>query len=648
MDRQTASQNAPQNAAPRAASSPADAVAHAFENDLMTTGVEPSAGPFVINLCAGMTPLSAAELSLPGLEKHRIFQLSRIEDGRRRYRVRVGVFAAEAEAEAVLCKLRDRYPAALITSATDEDLRCIKDLTTRKTPTAARAAASAGGAVSASPASTAKAPLTPKGPVTETKHAGSRPAALPASASTSPPAPRSAPTAAATQLAGAATAAPIGKSLAPAPSTGVEGRPPSTLMPTAAPARAPMPASASASAPASAPGPVQTSGVPAAKSEAPIAAAAASFKKAMAELSLVEPSATPAATPAVTASVAGEVFSPHKNVAVESSLSLAAERDTAPAAPVLTTAATATARIPRMDTRGEIPFLDLTLESNLGAAQPMNSRPAEAPAPGSLPLTGRKLTADEIWKIPDLDSTQTIRTLTAAELSDENQPKAFVVQLAASDHPVNLEAMPRLDIFSAYRLYSVAIMEQGKILHALRLGFFKEEVSAQAVSGYVKTFFNAPQIVRVSAAEQQRFETSPAASAPPSAKVVELSTRERPAASLPPANGAAARSGSAIFGANGAMTSGSMPAHGAANTGPARTAAAEKAGAKSPPSAKPAALPSKSATANLRAASAARSHALEDRLRAAARDVEASQSGIRRLQTSTGAFLSRLVGKLGK
>ena len=41
----------------------------------------------------------------------------------------------------------------------------------------------------------------------------------------------------------------------------------------------------------------------------------------------------------------------------------------------------------------------------------------------------------------------------------------------------------------AYRLYSVATAGSGKIVHSLRLGFFKEAVSAEAVSGYLKKIF---------------------------------------------------------------------------------------------------------------------------------------------------------------
>jgi hypothetical protein len=102
--------------------------------------------------------------------------------------------------------------------------------------------------------------------------------------------------------------------------------------------------------------------------------------------------------------------------------------------------------------------------------------------------------------------------------------KWFVVQLALSDQPVNLDTMPRLDIFEAYRLYSVALMQEGTIRHALRLGFFTEEVSAEAVLGYLKTFFAAPVVERISVAEHKRFseQQAPAADNKANARVITL------------------------------------------------------------------------------------------------------------------------------
>jgi hypothetical protein len=65
--------------------------------------------------------------------------------------------------------------------------------------------------------------------------------------------------------------------------------------------------------------------------------------------------------------------------------------------------------------------------------------------------------------------------------------------------------VPSLDIFAAYCLYSVAGLDQGKVMHALRLGFFADEISAQAVAAYLQSYFEAPAIKRVSVAERERF-----------------------------------------------------------------------------------------------------------------------------------------------
>ena len=114
---------------------------------------------------------------------------------------------------------------------------------------------------------------------------------------------------------------------------------------------------------------------------------------------------------------------------------------------------------------------------------------------------------------PDCRSTiSTARKPFAAdeeELNDESKEKCFAIQLAVSEQPVNLDAMPHLDIFEAYRLYSIATAGSGKITHSLRIGFFSEEVSAEAVSGYLRTFFPTPSIVRISLAEQALRDPSP-------------------------------------------------------------------------------------------------------------------------------------------
>ena len=108
-------------------------------------------------------------------------------------------------------------------------------------------------------------------------------------------------------------------------------------------------------------------------------------------------------------------------------------------------------------------------------------------------------------RLPSLESTQTVRALTSFELEDDQALRWFVIQLSQSEDAFDPESVPNLDIFSAYRLYSVAGIDQGRIVHSLRLGFFGEEISAGAVASYLTDYYDKPTIKRVSAAERQRF-----------------------------------------------------------------------------------------------------------------------------------------------
>ena len=106
---------------------------------------------------------------------------------------------------------------------------------------------------------------------------------------------------------------------------------------------------------------------------------------------------------------------------------------------------------------------------------------------------------------PSLESTQTLRPLTPLELGEHEAPRWFVVQLALSDDTFDPDALPHLDIFSLYRLYTVIGMDQGRLVHALRLGFFAEEVGARAVANYLAAFYDEASVKRVSVAERDRF-----------------------------------------------------------------------------------------------------------------------------------------------
>lgn len=80
-------------------------------------------GPFVINLHASSAPISLSEAGIEGCRQARVYQIKRVEDHRMRYRLRLGPFSTENEAEAVLRKARETYPSALTATADAEDVR---------------------------------------------------------------------------------------------------------------------------------------------------------------------------------------------------------------------------------------------------------------------------------------------------------------------------------------------------------------------------------------------------------------------------------------------------------------------------------------------------------------------------------------------
>ena len=269
--------------------------------------------------------------------------------------------------------------------------------------------------------------------------------------------------------------------------------------------------------------------------------------------------------------------------------------------------------------------------------------------------------------MPELDSTQTIRALTSAELDDESQEKWFAIQLVVSEQPVNLDAMPHLDIFEAYRLYSVAHAGSGKIVHSLRIGFFREQVSAEAVSGYLRTFFPSPSVMRISTAEQLRFKDAPAPRAVTAAKqdanVIELNpARERNARAPIPtvtmevaAPKAADRSPTGTFrpGSTGTFKTDATGTFKAGASGAYKVNATGSHKALSPtlkPAAKAGGVATKRSASKTSATGKQKilpKKSLGEQLLDEAREVELSESAIRKLPKSD-SLLSRLVGKLTK
>ena len=108
--------------------------------------------------------------------------------------------------------------------------------------------------------------------------------------------------------------------------------------------------------------------------------------------------------------------------------------------------------------------------------------------------------------VPHVERTQTLHALTPLDVDESEASRWFAIQLILADTPIDAAEVPSLDIFDQYRLYSVTGFDGERIMHALRLGFFSSESAAQAVAGYLGTFFKDPSIKRVRMAEQERFE----------------------------------------------------------------------------------------------------------------------------------------------
>jgi hypothetical protein len=106
---------------------------------------------------------------------------------------------------------------------------------------------------------------------------------------------------------------------------------------------------------------------------------------------------------------------------------------------------------------------------------------------------------------PPSDRTQTLRALVVPDDAEVESEKLLVIQLVLSEQEIEPESVPNLAIFNEYRLYSAVGYEQGKVMHALRLGFFTDAAPAEAVCGYLSSYFDAPAVTRVSVAERERF-----------------------------------------------------------------------------------------------------------------------------------------------
>ena len=105
------------------------------------------------------------------------------------------------------------------------------------------------------------------------------------------------------------------------------------------------------------------------------------------------------------------------------------------------------------------------------------------------------------------DDTQSRRVLKDAVI--QGAPVQFAVQLFESATQINLANVSALAIFSHYTLYKTSVTREQRAAHSLRLGFFKDAISAKQVAYYVRSHFATVAVVPVTEAERQQATRSP-------------------------------------------------------------------------------------------------------------------------------------------
>jgi hypothetical protein len=571
-------------------------------------------GPFVINLSVSTAPINVPTKAFTNSPLDAlVYQIQVTEDGRTRYRLRLGPFASEDQADAILAEVRDTYPGALTATASASDLRVIAtmqakadnrpsvqrqaDLVVEKSVSQKIAAEKAAPqvAVNAAPqtamqTATQTAKQHTAMPRTTTPEKAVPPKAAVAGAAVSaraevpeisidiawptpelgvPPsmplraAPATPPTAATKseqpplaapistkpqwalpeldvplptiQKAPTAPVAPVApiakKAAAPVPAPipfELQLAPPyssASLAPVltevVTPTRSPAPPKNAAPKPAVIAAPVLTEAVvPKIKAPPSVAPAAAVFVAATPAAGPLQAPATLEIAPASKQEIAPPpkkaTAPPPKETMAAPPKPEASPKPEAPPKPAVSPKPAAPQSSAPAESAKTVPVLKQSVATprrSWAKFRNSISKPAAskltslqhvvvATAPVPAPREVKKL--DE--PLESLESTQTIRALTPKELEDNNEASRwFVIQLALADHAFDPDAVPNLDIFSEYRLYSVAGLDQGRVVHALRLGFFREEIGAVAVASYLAAYWDKPTIKRVSLAERERF-----------------------------------------------------------------------------------------------------------------------------------------------
>jgi len=491
------------------------------------------AGPFVLNLCSSTTPMALAQTDMPELKRFTFFVSRRFEEGRERFRLHMGFFASQAEAEEWLSAVRDIYPGAWAGEAPGKKLRA----------RAAEAAAAQAGHAVGPQKTAAPAPMpTPAAPVAA-RPQGAQPAApskIPTLVPTlQPPAPMSARAVANPAVAPRAAVAPPPARTAAPSRTGLAAKP-------APSAKAALPAKAAPPPKAATQPPVKR---PVAATTPPRAAAPV----ARPPQTQAAPRPTPAVRPAAAAPALPQRPRPNAAPAGAQRPVAKAAGPLKPAAPAPVKAAaaapprtpvtpTAAKPMPQSATRPAQPAAKQPLFGDSNVKEVMAALDGHADPTGETRLMPSPIAQAEITDDPSLTDTQVLRFLESRREQDgndrpqaglqadaaaesgisllkpddtgtrralkeavsHNDPVSFAVQLQWSVQPVELDKVPPLAIFSAYTLYSVEGSREGRKWYGLRLGFFNDAISAKQVAYYVRSEFTSVAVVPVGPQERER------------------------------------------------------------------------------------------------------------------------------------------------
>jgi hypothetical protein len=480
------------------------------------------AGSFVLNLCSSTTPMALAQTDLPELKRFTFFVSRRFEEGRERFRLHMGFFASQEEAEEWLGVVRDIYPGAWAGEAPGKKLRA------RATEAAAAQAQHAVGPQSSptAPPPPAARPTPPaSSPATQQSKQPAASAQIPTLVPTLHPpaaapavAKASAPRAASAQAAKPAPQLPAKRPQAPAP-TPRAGVPAAARVPAQNP---PAPRAASVARPAASPAPSQPRpGSAPAANQRPVTKPVQAAKPAVpsAPTAQARPVAQPRpvvqARPAAQQARPTSQAKPAASAAAKSAPQPAPRAVQQPVKKVVFADSNVKEVLAALDSHGDptgetrvmqVPVGrgDTADDSSLTDTQVLRfleTRREEDAVQAPSPLQADSAAESGISLLKP-DDTGTRRAL--KEAVSHNDPVSFAVQLQWSVQPVALDKVPPLAIFSAYTLYSVEGSREGRKWYGLRLGFFNDAISAKQVAYYVRSEFNSVAVVPVSPQERER------------------------------------------------------------------------------------------------------------------------------------------------